>query len=265
MPIYEFLFGLTTDIRLLEIADSNHPLLKEMIIKAPGTYHHSLIVGNLAEAACEEIGANSLLARVAAYYHDIGKIENADYFSENQPRQESRHEKLTPTMSCLIIINHVKKGIELAKKYKLNKKIVDMIPQHHGTSVMHYFYQRALEEIEDVEQIQEEVFRYPGPKPQSKEAAVILLADSVEAASRTITNPTAAKINQIVRMVINNKFIDGQLDECELTLKDLHKIADAFGKVLAGVFHTRISDINKEEKKKDNEDRSTEQTKQNQG
>jgi putative nucleotidyltransferase with HDIG domain len=220
-------------------------------MKAPGTYHHSLMVSNLAEAACNAIGANALLARVGSYYHDIGKVENPEFFTENQ-EGSSRHEKLTPTMSSLVIINHVKKGIELAKKYKLNKAIIDFIPQHHGTSLTYYFYQRKLEEVkDDLDQVKEESFRYPGPKPQKRETAITLLADSVEAASRTISNPTPAQLSGVVRRIINNKFTDGQLDECDLTLKDLNKIADAFIHVLAGAFHTRTeypqekkSDIN---------------------
>ncbi|MFC1508612.1 HD family phosphohydrolase [Candidatus Omnitrophota bacterium] len=239
LPIFENTFKITTDISLLELSDFNHPLLKEMVIHAPGTYHHSLVVGNLAEAACESIGANSLLARVASYFHDIGKIEKASYYSENQSAGDSTHDKLSPTMSSLIITNHVKNGVELSQKYKLSKKIIDIIRQHHGTGLVFYFFKRALEKIPD-EKVGEQSFRYPGPKPQTKEAACVLLADSVEAASRALADPTPSRIKGLVRKVVNNKFIDGQLDECDLTLKDLEKIAQVFTHILTGIFHTRV-------------------------
>ncbi|MFC1624098.1 HD family phosphohydrolase [Candidatus Omnitrophota bacterium] len=239
LPIFENTFKVTTDISLLELADLNHPLLKKMVIEAPGTYHHSLVVGNLAEAACEAIGANSLLARVGSYFHDIGKIEKASYFSENQSVKDSAHDKLSPTMSSLIITKHVKNGIELAKEYKLNRKIIDIINQHHGTGLVFYFFKRALEKSTD-EDVGEQSFRYPGPKPQTKEAACVLLADSVEAASRTLDEPTPARIKGLVKKIINNKFIDGQLDECDLTLKDLERIAGVFTHILTGIFHTRV-------------------------
>jgi len=238
LPIFETTSKTITDISLLEIADLNHPILKEMVIKAPGTYHHSLVVGNLAEAACEAIGANALLARVSAYFHDIGKIEKAEYFSENQTG-ESMHDKLSPTMSSLIITSHVKNGVELAQKYGLNKRIVDIIKQHHGTGLVFYFFKRALEKTED-DDVFEEGFRYPGPKPQTREAACVLLADSVEAASRTLDDPTPSSIQGLVKKIINNKFIDAQLDECELALKDLEKIAEVFTHILTGIYHSRV-------------------------
>lgn len=240
LPVFEFLFKITTDITLLELSDLNHPLLKKMILNAPGTYHHSLVVGNLAEAASEAIGANSLLARVGAYYHDIGKIEKAEYFSENEASHKSTHAKLTPSMSALIIQSHVKDGVELAKKRNLSQTIIDFIAQHHGTSLIYYFYQRALEKIGEEERLKEEAFRYPGPKPQSKETAIVLLADAVEASSRTLSDPTPSRIKGLVQKIINNKFIDNQLDLCDLTLKDLNKIAGAFVRILTGIFHTRI-------------------------
>ncbi len=239
LPVLEYSFNITTNISLLELSDLNHPLLKEMVLCAPGTYHHSLIVGNLAEAAADAIGANSLLARVGSYYHDIGKMKNAEYFTENKIESKDKHTTLQPKMSNLIITNHVKEGIELAKKYKLNLPIIDIIRQHHGNSLTFYFYQRALEK-HDENKVKEEEFRYPYPRPQSKEAAIVLLADSVEAASRTIVEPTAAKIEKMVHKIINNKFIDGQLDECNLTLKDLHKIAASFIRILVGIYHSRI-------------------------
>jgi len=248
LPIFESVSKTITDISLLETADLNHPILKEMVMKAPGTYHHSLVVGNLAEASCETIGANALLARVSAYFHDIGKIEKAEYFSENQTG-ESMHDKLSPTMSSLIITNHVKNGVELAERYGLNKKIVDIIRQHHGTGLVFYFFKRALEKTDDTE-VFEEGFRYPGPKPQTKEAACVLLADSVEAASRTLDDPTPSSIQGLVKKIINNKFIDGQLDECELTLKDLEKIAEVFIHILIGIYHSRVDYPEDDGKKK---------------
>lgn len=240
LPVFEYGFGLTTNISLLELSDLNHPLLKELAANASGTYHHSLIVGNLAEAACDAIDANSLLARVGSYYHDIGKLHMSRYFSENQPQEKDGHEKLTPTISKIIIANHVKEGVELGRKYKLNEDIIKFIREHHGTSLMHYFYKKALEETEDVESLRDEAFRYSGPKPQSKEAAIVLLADVVEAASRSLEEPTPARLNELVHDLINNKFIDGQLDECNLTLKDINKIAASFLRVLLGIFHTRV-------------------------
>lgn len=250
LPVFEYSFNTVTNISLLELSDLNHPLLKEMVLRAPGTYHHSLIVGNLAEAATEAIGANALLARVGSYFHDIGKTEKAEYFSENQVGVAKRkHDKLTPSMSSLIITNHVKDGVELAHKYRLNQATIDFIEQHHGTSLIYYFYQRALEKVEDDEIPKEEGFRYPGPKPQTKETAVVLLADSVEAASRTLSEPTPARIKGLVRKIINNKFIDNQLDQCELTLKDLEVIADTFTHILMGIFHSRIEYETAENKK----------------
>lgn len=249
LPVFESVFKITTDISLLELADLNHPVLKEMVIKAPGTYHHSLVVGNLVEAACEAIGANSLLARVSSYFHDIGKIEKASYFSENQSTENSAHDKLSPTMSSLVITNHVKNGVELAHKYRLNKKIVDIIRQHHGTGLVFYFFKRALEKVTD-ESIGEQSFRYPGPKPQTREAACVLLADSVEAGSRALDDPTPSRIKGLVRKIINNKFIDGQLDECDLTLKDLERIAEIFTHILTGIFHTRVEYPDEPEKHK---------------
>jgi len=240
LHIFEIGFNITTNITLLELSDLNNPLLKELILKAPGTYHHSLIVGNLAEAACDSIFANSLLARVGAYYHDIGKIEKPEYFSENEHDAKSRHTQLAPTMSALVIIKHVRDGLELAKKHKLPASLMNFIQQHHGTGLIYFFYQRALEKVKDESYLKEEDFRYPGPKPQTKEAAVILLADSVEASSRSLSDPTPAKIEALTQKIINNKFIDGQLDECELSLKDLNKISVSFTRILTGMFHSRI-------------------------
>ncbi len=238
LPLFEHLFKLTTNISLLELSDFNHPALKRLIMEAPGTYHHSLIVGNLAESASEAIGANSLLARVASYYHDIGKIEKSEYFSENQ-KGKNRHNKLTPTMSSLIIIKHVKQGVEMARKYNLPRQLIDIIEQHHGTNLVPYFYQRALEFGKE-EKVNQENFRYPGPKPQTKEAAIVMLADSIEASSRSLDDPTPSRLKALVEKIINDKFIDHQLDECNLALTDLNKISRSFTYVLSGIFHNRV-------------------------
>ncbi len=241
LPVYEHIFKVPTNISLLEMSDLNHPLLKRMALEAPGTYHHSIMVGNLAEAACDSIGANSLLTRVGAYYHDIGKLPKPQYYSENEMGESSKHGGLTPSMSALIIAKHVKQGIELAKQYKLNPTIIEFIRQHHGNSLIAYFYQKAIEKAKDGDVLDEENFRYPGPKPQTKEVAIVLLADAVEASSRSLTEPTPSSISNLVKKVVNNKFIDGQLEECDLTLKDMHKIADAFVRVIMAAFHTRTS------------------------
>lgn len=239
LPVFESLFKVVTNISLLELADFNHPLLKRLVLEAPGTYHHSLMVGNLAEIACEVVGANALLARVGAYYHDIGKLEKPEYFSENQDQYSSKHDQLRASMSKLVIMDHVKAGVELARKSRINNAIIDFITQHHGTSLVYYFYRRALESTE-AEEVQEEVYRYPGPKPQSKETAVVLLADSVEAACRALDSPTPERVSDIVHRIINNKFIDGQLDSCDLTLRDLEKISTTFIHILGGIYHSRV-------------------------
>jgi len=241
LPVFEYLFGTVTNISLLELADFNHPLLQRLISEAPGTYHHSLVVGNLSEAACGVVGANALLARIGAYYHDIGKLQKPDYFSENQTIEESKHDTLSPAMSKLVIMNHVKEGVELAKRHRLNPRLIDFILQHHGSSLVYYFYRRAVEGLEEDQEIREEGFRYPGPKPNTKETAIVLLADSVEAASRALKDPTPKKIEEVVHKIINNKFIDGQLDECELALKDLEKISAVFIRILSGIYHSRIT------------------------
>ncbi len=241
IPLVEHLFKYTTDIKLLELANMNVPILRELMVQAPGTYHHSIIVGNLVEAAAEAINANPLLARVAAYYHDIGKIKKPLYFVENLGNQENRHDKLAPSMSALILMSHVKDGVEMAREYKLGQPIVDIIRQHHGTALIKFFFDKAKSKADPgVQQVDERDYRYPGPKPQTREAALIMLADAVEAASRTLSDPTPARIQGMVQKIINNIFIDGQLDECELTLKDLHHIAKSFNRVLAGIFHHRI-------------------------
>lgn len=241
LPIFEYLFKVVTNVSLLELSDFNHPLLRKMILEAPGTYQHSLLVGNLAEAASEAIGANSLLARVGAYYHDIGKIDKAEYFSENQMHLRSKHDRLQPSMSRLIITNHVKEGVELAKKYKLNPVIIDFIEQHHGTSMIYYFYRRAMQEADQGDDVHEDGYRYPGPKPQRKEIAIVLLADAVEAACRSLTEPTHERMEELVRKIVNNKFIDGQLDECDLTLREIEIINAVFLRILSAIYHSRIA------------------------
>ena len=241
LPVFEYLFNTATNISLLELADFHHPLLQRLIQEAPGTYHHSLIVGNLSESACRTVGANALLARIGAYYHDIGKLQKPEYFSENQANEKNKHGSLAPTMSKLVIMNHIKEGVELAKKYRLSPSLTDFIQQHHGNSLVYYFYRRALENIEEDQDVKEEGFRYPGPKPNTKETAVVLLADSVEAAARALKDPNPGKIEELVHKIINNKFIDGQLDECELTLKDLEKISAVFIRLLCGIYHNRTS------------------------
>ncbi|MEI6208735.1 MAG: HDIG domain-containing metalloprotein [Desulfuromonadales bacterium] len=241
IPAIETLFQYTTDIKLLELANLNTPILRELMVKAPGTYHHSVIVGNLVEAAAESINANPLLARVAAYYHDIGKASKPLYFIENQGGEENRHDKLTPSMSALILISHIKEGAELAREKHLGQPIIDIIRQHHGTALIKYFFERAKSQAGAGGQvIEEKDFRYPGPKPQTREAGIVMLADCVEAASRTLTNPNPDRIQGMVQKLINNIFIDGQLDECELTLKNLHEIARSFNRVLNGIYHHRI-------------------------
>jgi cyclic-di-AMP phosphodiesterase PgpH len=241
LPFFEYILQTVTNISLLELADFNQPILQRMILEAPGTYHHSLIVGNLSDTACSAVGANGLLARIGAYYHDIGKLQKPEYFIENQDIKRNVHDELTPTMSKLIIMNHIKEGLELAKKYSLSPVLWDFIQQHHGNSLVYYFYRRALEGKEENQEVAEEGFRYPGPKPNTKETAIVLLADSVEAATRSLKDPTPDKIEETVHKVINNKFIDGQLDECELTLKDIEKISNVFSKILGGIYHSRVN------------------------
>ncbi len=244
LPLIEMSFGYTSDIKLLELANLDQPLLRELMVQAPGTHHHSVIVGNMVEATAKAIHANPLLAKVAAYYHDIGKMSKPLYFIENQMDGVNRHEKLAPSMSSLILTSHVKDGVELAREHKLGKEIIDIIEQHHGTSLISYFYEKARDNVEKKSgkrpQVKEEDFRYPGPKPQTKEAGLVMLADVVEAASKTLVEPTAARIQGMVQKIINKVFSDGQLDECELTLKDLHEIAKSFNKTLSAMYHHRI-------------------------
>ena len=241
LPLFEYLFKITTDIKLLELLDLNQPLMRELLVEAPGTYHHSIIVGSLAEAAAEAVGVNPLLARVSAYYHDIGKVKMPDYFIENQIASISKHEKITPRMSSLILLSHVKEGVELAKKHKLPQSVIDIIQQHHGTSVQTFFYQKAKEHHDNLTPIIEEDFRYPGPKPQTRVAALVLMADAVEAASRVLSDTSPARVSLLVEKIINHCFIDGQLDNCELTFKDIREIKTHFVYLLSSMYHKRIN------------------------
>lgn len=241
LPFLESYFDITTSFKLMELSNPNQPLLKKMILEAPGTYHHSIVVGNLSETAAEEIGGNGLLARVGAIYHDIGKIKRPYFFTENQEAYKNIHDEMEPSLSALVIASHVKEGLELAKKNKLPKDIIDIITQHHGTGLITYFFHRALKENgSDIDAVAEENYRYSGPKPQTKEAGIILLADSLEAATRSLTNPTATRIKTLVKEIIQKNLDSGQLEECDLTLKDLDKIGDSFSRILNGMFHSRV-------------------------
>jgi len=239
VPLVEIAFDYTTDITLLELAHLDRPIMRRLMIEAPGTYHHSVIVGSLVEAAATEIGANPMLAKVCGYYHDIGKIRKPLYFIENQTEGKNRHDKLAPSMSGLILIAHIKDGVEIAKENKLGQLISDTIRQHHGTSIIKFFYEKAKQK-KGAAAINIDDFRYPGPKPQTKEAGLVMLADVVEAATRSLDNPTPSRIQGLVQKLINQIFSDGQLDDCELTLKDLHNIAKSFNKILYGIHHHRI-------------------------
>ena len=238
-PLLEIAFRYPTDITLLELANLDRPILRKLMIEAPGTYHHSVVVGSMVEAAATEIGANPLLAKVCGYYHDIGKIRKPLYFIENQANTKNKHDKLAPSMSSLILISHIKEGVEIAKENKLGEIIIDTIRQHHGTSLIRYFYEKAKQQKGE-SAVNIDNFRYPGPKPQTREASLVMLADVVEAASRTLENPTPARIQGLVQNLTNTIFTDGQLDDCELTLKDLHRIAKSFNTILNGIHHHRI-------------------------
>ncbi|OAS85030.1 hypothetical protein A6K24_05835 [Metabacillus litoralis] len=237
MPFFETGFGILSTMKLIELSNPNHPLLRKILTETPGTYHHSVMVANLSESACEAIGANGLLARVGAYYHDIGKTKRPQYFIENQMNIENPHNKLSAQLSKNVIIAHVTDGVEMLKKHKMPKEFVDIAEQHHGTSLLKYFYHQAKQSNDS---IYEEEFRYPGPKPQTKEIAIISIADSVEAAVRSMSNPTPDKIEKLVRSIISDRLQDHQLDECDLTLKEIDIIAKSFCESLKGIFHSRI-------------------------
>ncbi|MBB6217922.1 hypothetical protein HNQ80_004058 [Anaerosolibacter carboniphilus] len=240
LPLWESAFGILTPFKLLELSNPNHPVLKKLLLEAPGTYHHSVIVGNLSEAAADAIGANGLFARVSAYYHDIGKLKRPYFFKENQLTNENPHEKLSASLSTLIITSHVKDGVEIARSYKIPREIIDIIEEHHGTTLVKYFYHKALNNDDNEIEIEESSYRYDGIKPQTKEAAIVMLADSVEAAVRSMSEHSSEKIKNLIHKIIEDKLKDQQLDECDLTLKDIEKIANAFSTVLMGIFHERI-------------------------
>ncbi len=237
LPVVEHVFGLTSDITLLELSDLNRPLLKRLQLEAPGTYHHCMIVGQLAEAGAEAIGANSLLARVSAYYHDIGKLAKPEYYAENEPASSrSRHERLTPSMSTLVVKSHISEGLEMARRERLPRAVQQAIPEHHGTMVMAFFYHKALEADPAARR---EDFSYPGPRPRSRETAILMLADGVEGASRALAEPTPSRIRGLVTRIMDERVQQGQLDECGLTLQELARVREAFIPVLTAIFHVR--------------------------
>jgi putative nucleotidyltransferase with HDIG domain len=246
IPLLESLLGYTTDLKLLELARMDHPLLRELVLKAPGTYHHCIIVGSLVEAGCESIGANALLGRVGAYYHDIGKIGRAEYFIENQTSGFNPHEHTKPALSAKIIISHVKEGRALAEKYRLGQSIIDFIEQHHGTSTVSYFYNKAKQEASQPgsnvspDEVHEEDFQYPGPKPRSREAASMALADSCEAATRSLVDPTPARLQGLVKKIMTKSLNEGLLDEAEITLQEIAVVEQTFLRILLGIHHNRI-------------------------
>ncbi|MBQ4133630.1 MAG: HDIG domain-containing protein [Desulfovibrionaceae bacterium] len=236
-PILEIIFRYTTRFRLMELMNLEQPLLQQLMMTAPGTYHHSLVVSNLVEAAAKQVGANAMLCKVAALYHDIGKLTKPDYFIENLLGRPNKHDTLAPSMSALILVSHVKRGVELAQEYKLGEEIIDIIRQHHGNNVIKYFYKKALDAGENPNI---EDYRYPGPRPQSKEAAIVMLADVVEASSRTLVDPTPSRVQNHIQNMVQMIFSEGQLDESQLTFRDLNKISEAFMRILTGIFHHRI-------------------------
>ncbi len=240
LPFFESMFDIVTNVKLLELSNPNNPLLKKLLMEAPGTYHHSVIVANLAEVATEAVGGNALLARIGAYYHDIGKTKKPYFFKENQLGKENPHDDITPELSKLLIISHVKDGLELAKEYKLPKVIQDFIPTHHGKTLVKYFYLTAKNNAENPDDIKEEDYMYPGPKPKTKEQCILMLADSVEAAVRSINNPTKEKIENMVDNIVKDKLSSGQLDDSQLTISDVKKIKKCFLKTLNGIYHERI-------------------------
>jgi putative nucleotidyltransferase with HDIG domain len=242
LPFIERTFGVLTDLSLLEVGDVAHPLLQELVRRAPGTYNHSINVASLAEAAAEAIGARGLLVRVGAYFHDVGKMLKPAYFVENQGK-ENRHESLVPAMSTLIIVAHVKEGVELARQYNLPQPIVDLIAEHHGTTLVEYFFRRAEERSQsdpNGEEVDEQTYRYPGPKPTTRESAVLMLSDAVESASRTLTEPTPSRIASLVHELAMKRLLDGQFDECGLTLEELGLIEQSLVKSLTAVYHGRV-------------------------
>ncbi len=241
LPFFENTFGIISSVKLLELSNPNRVLLRRLQKEAPGTYNHSMQVANLAEIAADAVGANSLLARVGSYYHDVGKLKRPQFFVENQITDENLHEKYSPSLSALIISSHVKDGVEIAKENKLPDQIVDLIKQHHGEGVVSYFYHKALEEEPSDSEIKKIDFQYEGPKPQTKEAGIIMLADAIEAAVRSMQRRSPAKVEELVHRLVKSKLNDGELDECDLTLKEIDILINAFVKALSGVYHNRIA------------------------
>ncbi len=239
MPVAEFVFGYASDIRLMEMAGTEQPLLRRLMVEAPGTFHHSVMVGTLAEAGAVAIRANPLLCRVAALFHDIGKVTMPQYFSENQGGGGNVHDGLSPGLSRLVILAHVREGIRLATEYRLGDRVIEIIAQHHGNSILYCFLDKARPMILE-RKATEEIFRYPGPRPATREAAIIMLADAAEAASRSLRNPTSSEVDHTVTQIINRAYLDGQLNDCDMTLRDLHKVAGAFTKVLSAVSYGRV-------------------------
>jgi len=243
LPFLENAFGIVTGISLLELGDNTHPLLQELVRRAPGTHNHSITVGAIAEAAAERIGANGLLVRIGAYFHDIGKMLKPHYFVENQVGSSNRHANLAPAMSTLIIIGHVKDGVDLGRQHHLPERIIDLIEQHHGTTLVEYFYHEANRRSgndPDAAVVQESAFRYPGPKPQTKEAGILMMSDCVESASRTLSEPTPSRIEGLVAELIDKRLRDGQFDESGLTLREIAEIRDSLVKSLIGIYHGRV-------------------------
>jgi putative nucleotidyltransferase with HDIG domain len=241
IPIFEAVLGYTTSLKLLELSNFNHPLLHDLMLKAPGTYHHSVIVGSLAELAADRIKANSILARVSAYYHDIGKMNKPLYFIENQTPNQNPHDQLQPSMSAKILFSHVKDGAKMGREHGLGSSIVNIIEQHHGTTLVAYFFNKAKNQQANEHQgCDESHFRYPGPKPQTREAAVVMLADACEAATRSISEITAAKIQGMVHTIMTKRLLEEQFSECDLTLRDLKEIEDCFVRTLVSLYHHRI-------------------------
>jgi putative nucleotidyltransferase with HDIG domain len=239
LPYFETLFGILSPLRLLELSNPNHPLLQDLLYKAPGTYHHSIIVGNLAEAAAESIGADGFLARVGAYYHDVGKLKRPQFFIENQIHRDNPHDKISPNLSKTIILSHPRDGVEMLKVHRIPKAIQDIAAQHHGTTLLKFFYYRALEQSNGTKVIEED-YRYPGPKAQFKEAAIVGIADCVEAAVRSISKPSPSRIENMIGKIIRDRLEDGQFHECDLTFKECNTIAKAMAATLQGIFHSRI-------------------------
>ncbi|MFQ6038281.1 MAG: HDIG domain-containing metalloprotein, partial [Candidatus Aminicenantales bacterium] len=241
LPVFEFFFGIATQARLHELTNSDLPIFRQMAMKAPGSYHHSLIVATLAEHAAEEIRLDPLLVKAGALYHDIGKIKRPEYFIENRRRNPDMHKDLKPAMSALVILNHVKEGVDLARKLRLPRKIREIVETHHGKSLVRYFFEKAKEAYDpEMQKVGEESYRYPGPLPKSKEAALVMLADSVEAASRSLASPTKSTLRKVISEIFNSYLQDGQLDNCEISIRELRAVAESFLDTMYTIHHPRV-------------------------